>query len=249
MATGPREEFTPARWLSAKRGTFFDYKKNEELGWVSGAIDGIRIHQSEKFNHLELHLRIVDPDEGGDGETIILAGSLTVPGERFSVWTRMLVARLANDGNALGPGEMVRISCYPIATDYGPTTGVALTRDGDDALLQGIGISVNDRGLMVKCLYRLIREYPWGRGATKPEIETILKEIAGHDHVALPDAEDAEFVVEEDAGAKGDDVPPPSDRDRLSTNGSLAPGTPLGDAKARVEQVNQLGRGGDDLPF
>ena len=108
MAVGQREERQPARWLHVKRGDLVDKKNGEVLGWASGVITGIRMTRSDKFGHLELHIRLHDP---AIDETVIIAGTLATidPGTKelsdFTIWARMLVGRLICTRNKLEPEE------------------------------------------------------------------------------------------------------------------------------------------------
>lgn len=219
MALGFREEFTPARWLSVSKGRAYDYKEDVEFGWVSGVIDGIRVVHNEKFGHLEFHVRVVDPDVEPDGETVILAGSLTTPQKGFTIWSRMFLGRLLAPEAELGPGEKIRIEFYPIETDYGPTTGIAMYRDGSKDPVPFVKIGRDQHDVTVEYLNRAIGQYEWGRGATSNEIGERLQVLAGLAHAQrseLPRAQaqtQAQTPDYEVVDTGPSEPPPPSDAD------------------------------------
>lgn len=250
MAVGQREERQPARWLHVNRGDLLDKKSGETLGWASGVITGVRMAQSEKFGHLELHIRLHD---AAIDETVIIAGTLATvdPGTKelrdFTIWSRMLVGRLISKKNRLTPEEPVRIEFYPIETDYGDAACVALYRENSDVRLEGVKISTEDRDTMAKGLFWLAERYAWGAGSTKLPVEREVKRLGGYE-TAEETAEVAETLPDDEPAIDAEEpkgLPGNEDMKRVFTRPTVSE-----EDRARVNAVAaNMTEEDDDLPF
>lgn len=143
------------------------------FGGFSGVIAGIRTRPNEYGGKAttKLEIRMVTPENPEDA--VIISGTMYNTDGSVTTWGRMMVARLAKEGN-ITPGELVEIGVY--AAGETRATCASLRRRGDPTALQGEDMKKDDprtcRSLVERAVAKLVELYPWSRGqSSEPAVQ------------------------------------------------------------------------------